>query len=162
GGDLKQVKNPELFHWKVMGSLWAKTSIALACFTLLAFIAANLVFGGKVFQQDPLLTPIGYLLLIDWTSVWLWKLCAVLAALLSIAIVYLVNDVSGEYRIGQEKGDSSLLKAAERKYGWIERLARFRFLVLLAFWGLVGTQAFLYANSQGLCLSFHPQFLKWT
>jgi hypothetical protein len=70
--------------------------------------------------------------------------------------------VSGEYRIAKDKDDSTLLKAAERKYGWIERITRLRFLVLLVFCGLVGTQAFLYISSRGLSFSFPPEFLKWT
>src|SRR5258708_30731135 len=95
GGDLKRVQNPALFHWKVAGSLWAKTSIALAVLSLVAFVAANLVFDGTVFERNPLLTPVGYLLLIDW-RLRPWQVSALLASVLSILIVFLVNDVSGE------------------------------------------------------------------
>jgi hypothetical protein len=161
GGDLKQVQNPALFHWQVMGSLWAKTSIALAILSLAGFVAVNFVFDGTVFERNPLLTPVGYLLLIDW-RLWPWQMCALLAAVLSILIVYMVNDVSGQYRIAQEHKDDKLLEKAKSQYGWIERLTRFRFLLLLGFWGLVGTHAFLYANvSQGWYLSFPPEMVTW-
>jgi hypothetical protein len=160
GGDLKRVQNPALFHWQVMGSLWAKTSIALAILSLVAFATANLVFDGTVFERNPLLTPVGYLLLIDW-KLRLWQVCALSAAVLSILIVYLVNDVSGEYRIAQETGDGKLLQAATGKYGWIERLTRVRFLLLLGFWGLVGTHAFLYANSNRCWFSLPPALQGW-
>jgi hypothetical protein len=161
GADLKRVQNPKLFHWQVMGSLWAKTSIALAILSLLAFALANLVLDGAIFHKDPLLTPIGYLLLIDWNSVWPWQLSAVAAALLSIVIVYLVNDVSGQYRIAQETTDNKLLAKATSKFGWIERLVRLRFLFLLVFWGLVGTHAFLFANSTYCWFSLPPALQEW-
>jgi hypothetical protein len=130
GGDLRQARNPELFQWKMMGSLWAKTSIALSCASLLTFATANLVLDGTVFQHNPLLTPLGYLLLIDWTPK-LWQVCAVLGSLVSLALVFLVNDASGEYRIAHSSGNDGLLNAVERKFGWIERLARLRLLVIL-------------------------------
>jgi hypothetical protein len=107
-----------------------------------------------------LLTPLGYLLLIDW-KLRPWQVCAILGAALSVALVYLVNDVSGQYRIAQDTGDAELLNAAERKFGWIERLSRIRLLVLLAFWGLVGIHALLYANSTQCWFSLPPQLLAW-
>jgi hypothetical protein len=164
GGDLKRVQDPDRFKWEVMGSLWAKTSIALACFTLLAFIAANSyrLVDAAWFDRNPLLTPIGYLLLVDWNSVWMWQGCALLVSVLSIGIVYLVDDVSWKYRRAKRRNDAKLLEKATNWYGGIELLTRVRVLVLLGFWGLVGTQAFLYANSRRLCLSFPPEFLKWT
>jgi hypothetical protein len=161
GGDLKRIQNPALFHWQVMGSLWAKTSIALAILSVAAFVAVNFVFDGAVFERNPLLTPIGYVLLIDW-KLWPWQVCALSAAALSILIVYMVNDVSGQYRIAQEMKDAKLQERATGQYGWIERLTRVRFLLLLGFWLLIGTHAFLYANvSQGWYLSFPPEMVTW-
>jgi hypothetical protein len=159
GGDLKRVQNPDLFRWDVMGSLWAKTSIALACLSLLAFAAAHL--GSLLFGENELLIPAGRLLLIDWSSLWSWQVFALTASVLSIALVFLVNDVSGRYRIAQETNDGKLLAAAKSGFGWIERLARLRFLVLLAFWGLVGTHAVLYVNSQQCWFSLSPTLHGW-
>ena len=160
GGDLKRVQNPALFHWQALGSLWAKTSIALAVLSLTAFVAVNFVSDSAVFERNPLLTPVGYFLLMDW-NLQIWQVCALLAAVLSIVIVYLVNDVSGQYRIAQDTGDATLLEAATNKYGWIERLTRLRLLVLLAFWGLVGTHAVLYANSTKCWFSLPPALQGW-
>jgi hypothetical protein len=155
GGDLKRVQNPALFHWEVMGSLWARTSIVLACFSLFAFGIAH--FGTLVFGENDLLIPAGRLLALDWTSLWSWQVFALMASVLSLALVFLVNDVSGRYRIAQEHGDAKLLAAAQSRFGWIERLARVRFLVLLVFWGLVGTHALLYVNSQQCWFSLSPE-----
>jgi hypothetical protein len=76
-------------------------------------------------------------------------------------IVYLVNDVSGQYRIAQETTDDKLLAKATSKFGWIERLVRLRFLLLLVFWGLVGTHAFLFANSQRCWFSLPTALQEW-
>lgn len=121
GGDLKQAKNPELFHRKVVGRLWAWTSIGVAVVYLVAFVVMNLA-EHAISGENPLLTPIGYLLLID-RQIWPWQICAGLSSLLTIALVYLVNDVSGEYRIAQRQGDAELLQAAELRFHRIELLA---------------------------------------
>jgi hypothetical protein len=160
GGDLKRIRRPEVFHWKVLGSLWARTSIALTLLSVLAFAAANLAFDGAVFERNPLLTPVGYLMLVDW-KLRIWQVCVLSAAGLSMLIVNMVNDVSGEYRIAQDTQDAELLKAATSKYGWIERLTRIRFLLLVGFWGLVGTRAVLYFNSQQCWVSLRTCDL-WT
>jgi hypothetical protein len=159
GGDLKRVQDPDLFKWEVMGSLWAKTSITLAILSLVTFAVAHL--GPLVFAQNELLVPMARLLLIDWSSLWSWQVCALLASVLSIAIVYLVDDVSWRYQLAKRRKDAKLLQAATSKYGWIERLTRFRFLLLVAFWGLVGTHAFLYANSQQCWFSLSPALQGW-
>ena len=55
--------------------------------------------------------------------------------MLSLVIVFLVNDASGESRIAQDTGDGKLLKAASDKFGWIERLFRVRLLFSVAVLG---------------------------
>jgi hypothetical protein len=159
-GDLRQARNPILFHWKLMGSLWARTSIMLSFLSLLAFAVSNLVINGTVFQRNPLLTPLGYLLLVDWTPR-LWQICPVVGSLLSVALVFLVNDASGEYRIARDADDKELLNASERKFGWIERIARLRLLVVLLFWCLVATHAMLYINSQHCWFSLPAKLQHW-
>jgi hypothetical protein len=160
GGELRQARNPALLRWSMMGSLWAKTSIVLACASLLAFAAANLVLDGTVFKQNPLLTPLGYLLLVDW-RLRPWQICGILSSLLSLALVFRVNYVSGEYRIAQQTSDLELLHAAERKFGWIERLARLRLLFVILFWCLVGTHAMLYVNGERCWFSLPPTLHDW-
>jgi hypothetical protein len=146
GGDLRRVKNPELFRWDVMGSLWAKTSIALALVTIVAFLFSNLVLTGVVIQQNPLLTPLGYFLMVDWS--WgSWQILLVLVAALSLLIVFLVNDVGGKYDIAIKHADNKLLATAERRFGIIERILRVRLVLTLTSWLLVAAQALLYFNS---------------
>jgi hypothetical protein len=156
---LKKAQNPALFHWKVLGSLWAKVSIVLASLSLLAFVAAH--FHSLALGNSELLVPVERLLLIDWKSLWSWQVCALLGSVLSLAIVFLLNDVNGEYQIAQDTRDAKLLKAAQSKFGWIERLSRFRFLVFLAFWGLVGTHMVLYVNSKQCWFSLSPKLQEW-
>jgi hypothetical protein len=143
-----------------MGSLWARTSIALACLSLLAFAVANLVLSGAVFQQNPLLTPLGYLLLIDWTPR-LWQICALAGSVLSLALVFMLDHVAGEYRIARESGDFNTARAAERKFGWIERLSRLRLILFIMFWLMVGTQALLYFNYHRCWFSVPPKVQDW-
>ena len=160
GGDLRRAQNPDLFHWKVMGGLWARSSIILSCMTLLGFVTSNFVFDGTIFEHNPLLTPLGYLFLFNW-NIRPWQVCAILGSLLSVIIVLSVHDVSGEYRIAQETDNDDLRRTAQRKLGWIERLARFRLIILLIFWALIGTHAFLYENGQKCWFSLTPRLHAW-
>jgi hypothetical protein len=156
GDDIRQARNPELFRWKIMGSLWARTSILLSFASLLVFVAANLVPSGAFLEPNPLLTPLGYLLLIDWTPR-LWQICPIVGSILSIWLVFRTNDVSGEYRIAHEAADSVLLRAADRKLGRLERFARLRLVVFLIFWVLVGFHALLYVNGQRCWFALTPR-----
>ena len=51
-----------------------------------------------MFQHNPLLTPLSYLLLVDWT-LRPWQVCALMGSVLSIMLVFLVNDVSGKVAV---------------------------------------------------------------
>lgn len=159
GGDLQRATNPKLFHWQVSGSLWAKASIGIATGSLLAFLAVNLL--PKLFAENPLLTPFGYLLLMDWSFRPPSQILAFFGALLSLWIVLRVNDASGEYEIAQEQKNAGLLQAAERKFGRTELLARVRLLVFIAFWLIVGVHALLYFNSQSCWFTLSPGLHEW-
>jgi hypothetical protein len=158
GGDLDRARNPELFRWKVMGSLWAKASIGVAAATLIAFVGAN--FYPAFFTSNPYLTPLGYLLLIDW-NLWPWQVFALLGAAMSVLLVVLVNDVSGEYAIAERQGNARLRNVAEWKFGWIERLGRARLIVFILFWLIVGTHGLLFLNSQKCWLTLPTAVHEW-
>jgi hypothetical protein len=158
GGDLRRAKNPKLFRWKVWGSLWAKASLIGAALSILAFVVVNAA-RPAVLTENPLITPIGYLLLVDWSRP--WQVFAVAGAALSIFIVLLVDDVHGEYEIGLVQENRALQKAAERKFGWIERLARLRLLVFILFWLIVGAHALLYFNSRQCWFALSPALQGW-
>ena len=143
-----------------MGSLWAKTSILVASASLLTIAGANLLFDGTLFKDNPLITPLGYLLLLDWTPR-PWQICAVSASVLSILLVYWTNDISGQFRIAKTSGDAELLKRATVRFGWLERLSRLRLLFVLAFWLLVGTHALLYFNSTKCDLQLPDKAKEW-
>jgi hypothetical protein len=160
GDELQKARNPTLLRLDVMDSLWAKTSIVTACASLLAFVAANFVLDGAVLQGNPLLTPLGYLLLVDWT-LRPWQAFALVASALSVVLVVWLDYVSRKYRIAQDKHDTALIRAQERKFGWIERLARLRLLFVIVFWCLVGAHAILYLNSNRCWFSLPPKLHTW-
>jgi hypothetical protein len=160
GGDLKKARNPALIRWDVMGSLWAKASIITTCISLGWFAFANLVLSGAMFHHNPFLTPIGYLFWVKW-SLRPWQICGFAASALSILLVFWVDDVSGKYRIAQDTNDAELIRAEERKFGWIERLARLRLVFVILFWCLVGAHATLYVNSTRCWSSLPPRLHTW-
>ncbi len=160
GDDLQRARNPTLFKWDFVDSLWAKASIVTACASLLAFAATNFVLNGAVFQRNPLLTPLGYLLLVDWTMR-PWQAFALFGSALSIVLVFWLDYVSGKYRIAQDTHDAELIRAEERNFGWIERLARLRLIVVILFWCLVGAHAMLYVNGTRCWFSLPPSLHKW-
>jgi hypothetical protein len=149
GGEARLAKTPTKFHRKILGTLWAKTSIGLAFLTVLSFIVVNFIFSGAVFKANPLSTVLGYFLIVDW-SPRSWQLFVVALAALSITIVFLVDDANGDYREAVETNDRIELVRVERKFVWIEHLARLRFVFIVLFWILVGCQTGLYFNS-GAC-----------
>jgi len=159
GGDLRFVNTPELLQWRITGSLWARTSILMAAGSLFLFLAVNF---SNIFDRDnPLITPLGYLLLFDW-KLRPWQISALTASILSIAAVYWANGIGGQFRIAHSTGDSYLLEASIVQLGKLERLLRFRFLVVMSFWMLAGTQALLYLNSQTCAVRLPDKIREWS
>ncbi len=158
GQDLQLARNPDLLQWRIAGALWAKTSLIIAFGSLLMFVLANLVAHGAFFERNPLITPVGYLLLFDW-RLWPWQVCAMTASALSVLLVYWVDDVGGRYRIAKSTNDTELLRSASVQFGWIERVSRLRLLVVVLFWLLAGLQAALYLNNR-YCLSSLPDSIE--
>lgn len=146
GADSRRAKNPDEFRRITIGSLWAKASIGIAITTIIGFVWINLVHSGAIFKDNPLLLMVGYAFLVDW-SMPPWQILTVVLALLSVALVFLVDDAGGQYRLATTQGDKALRARAEQKLRWIERLARGRFMLLLLFLIIAGGQALLYFNS---------------
>lgn len=147
GGDLRLATKPDLLQWSLTGSLWAKTSIFVACLSLATFVLTNLFLDGAILQENPLIAPIGYLLLIDW-RLKPWQICAIMTSLMSIVIVFWMNDIAGRLRIANKSADRLLLTKVVRELGWMERFTRVRFLFVVSFWTLVAGHAILYFNGQ--------------
>jgi hypothetical protein len=145
GGEVSQ--NVDLLRFRITGSLWAKTTLVTSAIMLASFLATNLIKTGAILQTNPLLTPLGYLLLIDW-SPRLWQLSAIAVSVISILLVFWLNSVSGEYRIATSTNDHVAKRRCEIQFDAIQRVARFRLICSVVFWTLVATQAFLYFNSQ--------------
>jgi hypothetical protein len=147
GGDLQRAKHPEPFRTKMLGTLWAKTNIVLAIGTIVAFVTTNFIFSGSFLKSNPLLTIVGYFLVIDYSSLRPWQLLSIGLATLSLIIAFWIDDVAADFMYATRKADQGLLRSAERKLGWIERLGRFRLLLAILFWLIVGGQTLLYFNS---------------
>jgi hypothetical protein len=160
GDELGQARNPKVLSLKVRDSLWARTRFALACLMLLVFVGTNLILSGVIFQENPLLTPIGYMLLIDW-MLQPWQVCSIAGAVLSVILIFMLDHALKEHKIAQEDSNPELMHAAERKFGWIERLSRLRLLLFIIFWLMVGAHAILYFNSQRCWFSVPPNVQDW-
>jgi hypothetical protein len=160
GDDLKKARDPEQFHLDVMCSLWARTTFVMSCISVVVFLVTNLALSGAIFEGNPLLTPLGYLLLLHW-PVPPWQACAVIGSVLSVAVVFMLDKAMRKYELARKRQDSALQRNLERSLGWIERLARLRLMFLVVFWLLVGTHTVLYVNSQHCWLSLSPEWQDW-
>lgn len=147
GGPLRLARTPALLEWRLSGSLWARTSIAVSFGVVVGFLASNLLIDMVVLEKNPLLTPLGYLLLVERQPE-PWQLCLLAGALLNLAVLYLVNDAAGLARIAAQTGAATLDAVAVRRFACSERMARIRTLCLLGYWAMVGGHLVLYVNSQ--------------
>ena len=82
-------------------------------------------------------------------------------AVLSLVIVFWIDDVGGQYQNAKQKDDRLLLRQAEQKFGWIERLVRCRLVLAIALWLLVGVQVVLYFNSRGCWFTLPLNVDRW-
>ncbi len=160
GGEARLAKTPEKFHRKTFGTLWAMTNVALAVVTILSFIMVNFVLDGAIFKTNPLLTVFGYFLVVDWSQR-SWQLFAFALALLSLALVFLVDDANRDYRDAVKTKDRVERVRVERNLVLIERLARLRFIFALAFWILVGGQTVLYFNGRACWMPEPANLQDW-
>jgi hypothetical protein len=129
-----------------MGTLWAKSTIAVACLTIVAFLFTNVVLSGAVLGQNPLLTAFGYFLLVDW-SLEPWQILMLSFALLSVVIVFWLDNIFGDLEYATETENLEMQKRCQMMLGWIERLMRLRLVLVLLFWVMIGGHALLYFNS---------------
>jgi len=150
-GELRKTDADELVSTKTRDWL-AKISILLAVGTIISFIWANLISTGKIFKvnPNPLLTVIGYLLLIDGVPPWQLLLLAV--AILTLIIALCVDRVGRLHKIRQKKirqkrGDAASVARAERQIAWIDWFVRLQRVLLIVFLLMFGGQAILYFNS---------------
>lgn len=156
GRDLRYAKDPDLLHWSIMGSLWAKTSIAMSIVSVVSFTFLNFVLSGVLIKNNPLLTIMGYFLLVDWGTFRSWQVMTVIIAALTITMVYLTNDACWQWHHGSARSDQTRIVLAERRFVWIEFIGRVRFLLFFVYLLLVGGQMMLYFNSVS-CLAPIPQ-----
>ncbi len=146
GSDLQQAREPRLFHRRLLHSLWGWTNIVLSFGTVAAFVCFHLFPQFLAAPDNPLLTNLGYLVVVDW-AVPPWQLLALVSALLSLAIVYRANYINIEYDEGIPQPRPDLIASAERKFGWVERLCQVRLLLFILYWLIVAGHTVLYFNS---------------
>lgn len=145
GSDLHK-PDPKLLHWHITRSPWARASLMMSLLSVVAFSVVNLSWRDAVSQGNPLLVPLGYLLLIDW-SIAPWQLCGLVGSLLSLLLIILMNDAMGKYRIGHEINDQTLLHSVSVQFGWIERISRVRTLIFILYLSIAGIHTLLYVNT---------------
>jgi hypothetical protein len=147
GDDPELAKNPEEFHRTTIGSAWSWISLFLAVVTVVGFVYVNFFRSGIILQDNPLLNVIGYTLLVDWSASAPWQLLVVAMAILGIAVVLLVNEAGGQYRLAVKQQNTVLRARAEAKLLFTEYLARVKLVFLLFFIAISALQALLYFNS---------------
>lgn len=147
GGPVKRALKPLDFHEDVAKSLWGVTSIALAGMTFCAYYAVlflpEIVLGGAT---NPLIHFIGFMFVIDWAQVLPWQWLSLAAAGLSLLIVFWLDYAIRRYRRSERDGNNSGRLWAQKQINTIERVARLRTIVVLAFIALVAGQALLFLN----------------
>lgn len=111
-------------------------------------------------QDNPLLTVLGYSLVVDW-SLRSWQLFVAALAGLSLAIVFLVDDAFKDYEAAEERNDGAELARAKRKLSWVERLVRLRFIFTLVYMILVGGQTVLFFNSSACWVPVPANVQTW-
>jgi hypothetical protein len=141
-------------------TLWAKTSIILAVVTVATFIVSNFFLSGAVFRENPFLSVLGFVFVVDW-SLRPWQVLAVTTALISIGILFWIDNVARDYRFATGHQDGPLLAHAERGFAQIERLLRFRLLLVIAFWLLVGVHTLLYFDSMKCWFTLSANVEAW-
>jgi len=155
GSDLKHAKDPDEFRRRVIGSLWAKTNLGLSIITIAIGL---LIVAWKLLASDvknPLLTTLGYLLVVDW-NVRPWHALALMVAVLAILIVYLIDDAGGQYQVANKNGNEKMVAWARKKFALAEGIVRLRLLLVVALWCIIGAQALLYFNSRQCWFNVPP------
>jgi hypothetical protein len=160
GSGLQSARNPNLVHLKVIGSLWAKVNIMLCFFIVIIFVITNFVLDGQVFERNPLLVPIGRILLVDWTGK-MWQIYCVIGPVWSLSHVFLVDYASREYQISIDTDNHELRAAVERKFYRIDLSQRLRFVFSFIWCIIAGVQAVLYFNGERCWFSTPPNLRSW-
>ena len=161
GADLRRAKDPDEFRRTTIQSLWAKTNLVVSSVAIVIFIWVNFVQSGALFRENPLLTVLEYFFVVDW-SLRPWQFLSVALAVLSVVIVFLMDDAAGQYHHSKTKMDEVLLARAESKFGWIERLTRLRLIFAITLFILVGVHSLLYLNSLKCWIELRPNVELWS
>ena len=158
-GELRTRHIDEL-RWRRIGSGWAKVRIWLAIGTIIAFIWVNLIATGKIFDLNPLLTVLGFFLLID-VSVPPWQVLTLAVATLVLVIAVLADHLGGLHKIQENRGDAISLARTERQIAWIEWLARFQLVLFILLQISVGAQTILYFNNKNCWFVIPSNVERW-
>ena len=128
----------------------------------MAFFCASLwgtISKGKL-PDNPFLNVVGYAFSIDWSAT-PWQLLGVVGSVLSLVVIYLVDWTFRKYRVAKDTQDAALADEALRHFGWIERLARARTLVFLAYCAIVGLHGLLVVNARVCWFDPTPSIQSW-
>jgi hypothetical protein len=159
----KIAKNPDWFHAQVMETRWSRNMRIFSYFSIITFVTVSLwrTLNEGALPNNPFLNAVGYALSIDWVST-PWQLLGVAGALLSLATVYLVDWDFRKYRVAVETRDTVLAAEAIRHFGRIERLARVRTMLFIAYCVIVALHAVLVFNHQACVFTPSRNLQSWS
>jgi hypothetical protein len=159
GSDRSESSRPELFHWRNRHSLKAKVTYVLAAFSIASFIVTNILLAPDTLSGNPLLVVYGYLFLADW-NLYPWQILSLLMAVVSLAILFWIDDLGGEYNYTKTHSPDQLAMV-RRKFAMLEFVIRFRFVLWLLYMIIVGSQVLLYLNSKQCLVEPAPKLQQW-
>lgn len=160
GAEPKRAKDPGWFYQEVTETLWARATLGIASITILVFSIINFA-GMRSLPDNPLLNVLGFLFVIDW-SLRSWQVLALLGAILSLTILFLINKAFLKYRHAKENQNKVLLGEADREFQRVELLARFRRLFIIAYWALIAAHGGLYVNSRNCWWTIPASVQSWS
>ena len=160
GADRNESRRPELFHWRRRHSLRAKVTYFLAALSIASFLVTNIALAPDLLTGNPLLVVYGYFFLIDWTALYPWQMLSLCMAVISLVILFRMDNLGGEYEYAKTH-DSDYLKTVERKFVALEFVVRVRSIFWVLYIVIVGSHIALYLNYRQCLITPAPKVQLW-
>jgi hypothetical protein len=161
--DSPKLANTPAWQYKVMvRGFLAWIAIAMASYTEAAFLLTNFVstFWHKGIQ-NPFLTPLGSLIVLDWSGKF-WPIFAIVGPTLSLGALCWLQRNFAKYETARQYNYEDLKREAERTFPLIERVQRLQRVLFILYCILVIAQAALYFNSQKCWIQIAPNVQSWS
>lgn len=145
----KLAKTPAWQYRAMVGTLLGWMAIIAASYSDAIFVFSNFLarIWREGFPSNPLLTPLGYLFMLDWSGSF-WPLFSIVGPTISIVTLFWLNRAFSKYETATKHGYAELQREAERTFPIVERVQRVQFVLFVVYCLLVVIQAALYVNTQ--------------